>query len=114
MKKIYTPQSKNIMTVTWAVAFALIGTIIITVINRMGFHFYEGPGSVSPYLGALYPLLMAGVPVLLLASFVFSVYGIAREETRFGKYQMGVLMLIILILAYLFSFMMFTGSGGLN
>src|SRR3989344_3120597 len=105
MKKIYIPQSKNIMTVTWAVAFALIGTIIITVINKMGFHFFEGPGTSSPYLGALYPLLMAGVPVLLLASFVFSVYSIAREENRFGKYQLGVLMLVTLILAYLFSFL---------
>lgn len=108
--KFYTPQSKNVTTVTWAVAFALVGTILMTVFSKFNVNLYAGPGSVSPYLGALYPLVMAGVPVLLLAGFVYALYSIAREESKFGRYQLAALMLIILTLAYLFSFTMFIGG----
>lgn len=110
--KIYTPQSKNILTITWAVALALLGVVIITILNQLDIHIYDGPGSASPYFGALFPLLMVGVPVLLLTGFVFAIYSIGREESSLGKKQLGLLMLIILILAYLFSFTMFIGSGG--
>lgn len=110
--KIYTPQSKNVTTVTWAVAFALVGTIIVTLLNRFDIDFFNGPGAGSPYVGALFPLVMAGVPVLLLAGFVFALYSMAREDSKFGRYQLAALMLIILTLAYLFSFTMIT--GGMN
>lgn len=111
MEKIYRPQSKNIVTVTWAVAFALVGVILISVFNQMGIHICEGPGSVSPFAVALFPLLMAGVPVLLMTGFIFAVYSIGREESIRGKYQLGVLILATLILAYLFSFNMFAGGN---
>ena len=108
--KIYTPQSKNVTTVTWAVTFALIGTILANVMNRQDINAIMGPSSASPYLGALFPLVMAGTPILLMAGFVYSLYSLAREESKYGKYQLAALMLIILILAYLFSFTMFIGG----
>ena len=109
--KIYQPQSKNVATVTWAAGFALLGSIILAIFKINGVKIYEGPGQMNPYVGALSPLVQVGVPMLLLAGFIFSVYSIGREETLLGKYQLAATMLIILCLAYLYSFAMFVEGG---
>lgn len=104
------PQSKNIYTLMWATAIATLGVIGVLILNKSGIQLYSGPGVGSPYVSALYPLLFAGTPVVMLSSFIFGLFSLGREETRTGRWQVGALMLILLILAYLFSFLAFTGG----
>lgn len=105
------PQSKNVFTLMWATAIATLGVIVVLILNKTGHTLFMGPElSASPYLNALYPLLFAGIPVITLSGFIFGLFSLGREDTKTGRWQVGSLMTILVVLAYLFSFLGFTGS----
>lgn len=101
--KIYQPQSKNILTLMIVAIFAVVGVSIDLAIAN-----YGGPkGTVSPYLSALYPLMFAGMPLLLVSGFIFGIFALGREESTLGRYQAVTLLLFILIIGYLVSYITF-------
>lgn len=107
---MFTPQSKNVVTLTWLVAFALLGTIVRTFLDQAGYTSFEYSSPVSPFVSALFPMIAAGVPITVIAGFIFGVFTIGREETRTGRSQAGALLVITLILGYLASFWMVNGG----
>jgi len=109
--KYYQPQSKNVSTLVIGVSLILLGYIVELILFQTG----HGPNSlgqtVNPYLMALQPLVFAGVPILIVANFIFGIYALGREEKNIGRYQVATLMLLILVIGYLVSFLMFNHSG---
>jgi len=101
--KIYQPQSKNILTLMIVAVLATVGVVIDLLLIKDG-----GPkNDVNPYLSGLYPLMFGGLPLLLVSSFIFGIFSLGKEESTLGRYQAGMLLLIILIFGYLVSYLMF-------
>lgn len=111
MNKIYQPQSKNILTLSLVVGLALIGSIFNAVLDHANATPFSGAAPANPYLAAFYPIIFAGVPILLVSGFIFGIFTLGREENRMGRLQAITLLVIILILAYLFSLMTFARGG---
>lgn len=107
---IINPQSKNILTLIWLVAFALLGAILRTVLDQLGYRSFEYPYADNPFISALFPMIAAGVPITVIAGFIFGVFTLGREETKLGRLQAGSLLVVVLILAYLTSYWMVTGG----
>ncbi len=107
---IFTPQSKNILTLAWLVAFALLGTIIRTILKQVGYTILDDSSVTNPFISALFPMIIAGVPITVIAGFIFGIFTLGREETKLGRGQAGALLIITLILGYLASFWMVNGG----
>lgn len=106
----FRPQSAAVRTVLTITAVALIGVIVNVILTKTqqtpwsGGYGYDMP---NPYINALQPLLFAGLPILMLAGFIYGIFSVSREETRLGRIQLTGLLVIIVVLAYLQSFLMF-------
>ncbi len=110
--KIYELKSKNVLTLAISVALSIIGLIGALILSRTGNHFFDGmSGSNNPFVMGLFPVIFAGLPVLLVASFIYGLYSLGHEEKATSRYQVAGLLLIILIIGYLTSYLMFSMGG---
>ncbi|HSX42128.1 MAG TPA: hypothetical protein VLE93_02135 [Candidatus Saccharimonadales bacterium] len=108
---IYKPQSKNIFTLSIVVGLALIGSILNVILDHANATPFSGVAPTNPYLAALYPIVFAGVPILLVSGFIFGIFTLGREENWLGRLQAIILLVFILVLAYLFSLLTFARGG---
>lgn len=106
-------ETKNIRTLATGVAIGFVATAILVWFQKAGYFDYSySAGSPSPYLTALQPILFAGIPITLVASFIFGVFTATREDLPTARLQASILIFIILILAYVFSFVVTSGPMG--
>lgn len=106
-------ETKNIKTLATGVAIGFVAIAVLAWFQKAGYFDYSySAGSPSPYLTALQPILFAGIPITLVASFIFGVFTATREDLPVARLQASILVLIVLILAYVFSFIVTNPAGG--
>jgi hypothetical protein len=108
-------QSKNIRSLALLTVINLVGIVLFVWFRKASDSLlYAGPystPSIDPYVAALHPLVYAGLPFLLLVSFVLGVIATSREDDSISRWQGAALTLITLVFAYIYSFM--SGVAGL-
>lgn len=111
---IMKPESKNIKTIALLAFISFLGTAASVYLQKSGINSYESYGQFppNPYLAPIEPLLFFGVTLMLLIAFVLSIFSIAREDLPSARNQAIVLALVVLVLAYVFTFSTFNRMGG--
>lgn len=96
-------ESKNLKAIAVLTFMGFLGTVLMITLTRY-YNAHSLSPADNPYLMALQPLLFAGVPMMMLIAFIVAVFAVAREDSPTARFQAVSLMVILLILAYVFSF----------
>lgn len=107
-------ESKNVKTIALLTLISFLGTLLSVFLQKSGLSTYYAydQSPPNPYLMPIEPLLYIGVPLMLVISFVLGIFSIAREDSPSARNQAIILTLIVLVLAYTFTFSTFNRMGG--